>query len=615
MKEGRNTVCFFCSLGCGLTIACGEKHVHYQSAAANELDYQTDNLINKGSLCGKCNYIFELLSHPKRIAGPQIKIDEKLRNERWNTALAYSAERIFKAVSTYGPGCIGIMLSPHLTVEEAEQTVALAKLIGTPHIDCCSLEDKPILAKIQNSTSFEERLPDIRNMEKMQTVFVIGDLFGLSPVLSRHILRAKYEKRAHKLIVAESYPSHTGWFADTYLQPNPGTEAILLTGILKLLVKQAGGFWKSSPEGMGSRIEPVLDSIELDTICAVTSVSLDNMQYAANLLRQGNPSLVALASGFGVYDRADLVTSLCQAVASASDSYFLPVFTGANSRGVFETLRLSRSSAGMTASQLIEAMENGKIKALLNFGVDIVRTFPGKRAQKALKQLEFLLSTSLFPNDTTAVSHVVFPAAAWAESSGTTVNMFGMRLPFEPVMPPPGYVKTTKEILNTLLEVLKNKGFQEKPMSSGAHTPNKKDIASDIAEVKDFLTHYTPVTDGQKVLISHFEFVHFGDGSITRYLHWSRSNSPEPIAVVADEGDGISSVKDRSASDGKAKMIRIRSGEQEIIVPVSVRRRAKKGVVSAPVHFPQIRSLFAWEMLPEYGYLNIKPAKVTIEYL
>jgi len=326
------------------------------------------------------------------------------------------------------------------------------------------------------------------------------------------------------------------------------------------------------------------------------------------MLRE-KPSVVTLVSGFGVYDRADLVAELCQALADATDSYFLPVFTGANSLGIHEAIANFRPVSGMTASKMVEAAEQGSLKVLLNFGVDIIRTFPNTRAINAIRHLKFLLSTAIFPNDTTAVSHVVLPEAPWIEKTGTTIDMFGTRLKFDVVLPPPGHIKTTGEILSILMDALREKGFHGKNIVPPESTirESEKDIATHITEIKDLIKNYLALEskENQKMLVPNVDFAHSGDGAITQYLSWCRRMSPEPLAIIANGDNGAQA----------SGMVRIRSGENETTIPVKVGRRAEKGMIVAPVHFPQIRTLLQWEVLPQLGYLNIKPAKVTVEFL
>jgi predicted molibdopterin-dependent oxidoreductase YjgC len=57
------------------------------------------------------------------------------------------------------------------------------------------------------------------------------------------------------------------------------------------------------------------------------------------------------------------------------------------------------------------------------FGANPIVSYPdANRVQKALEQVEFLLAMDIFPTPTTELSHVVLPAASFAEADGTFTN-------------------------------------------------------------------------------------------------------------------------------------------------------------------------------------------------
>ncbi|MFC1556530.1 molybdopterin-dependent oxidoreductase [candidate division KSB1 bacterium] len=605
MKEPRNTVCFLCSLGCGLTINRGENRIYYQPDATDELEYQQDNPLNKGSLCGKCNYLFELSSHPKRIQGPKLLTPSGYNEVSWREITAYITDRMSDIVRKHGPESIGIILSPRLTVEETEHALECAKAIGTAHVDCCSLEDASMLTRIRQNTLFRGRRPAIEDIEKTHIAFIIGDVFSVSPVLARHFLKAKYEKRANKLIVLESFHSNTSWFADIHLCPHPGTEALVIAGIVKHIFDQS-----EMPRDMAARkgIDEVVDSIEISDICKITGISSDTIRSAADMVLEGNPSLIALASGIGVYERQDLLTDFCGIFAEVTDSRFLPVFTGANAQGIHDLVADFRQSAGMTAPEMIEAAETKNLKALLNFGVDIVGAFPGVKAANALSNLDFLCSTAIFPNNTTIISHVILPAVPWSEKTGTTVTMFNEHIRFNAVSLPPAHLKSTGEILLLLLDVLKKEKISAKA-SSFSKTVVREDnkLAARIKDIKELIESISvPETNGsQKTLVLGVDFAHTGDGTITRNLSWPQRVCPEPVALIGEGEDEA----------GEIKKIRIRSHGHKLILPIRVKRSIGRGIVIVPGHFPHIRKLLEWEMLSESGCLNVRPIQVTVDYL
>src|SRR4029453_8871680 len=80
---------------------------------------------------------------------------------------------------------------------------------------------------------------------------------------------------------------------------------------------------------------------------------------------------------------------------------------------------------GLKAVQMFEAIARGEIKALWVIGTNPAVSLPNADAARdALKKLElFVVSENVMSNDTVnAGAHVLFPAQAWGEKSGTVTN-------------------------------------------------------------------------------------------------------------------------------------------------------------------------------------------------
>src|SRR4029077_7332137 len=80
---------------------------------------------------------------------------------------------------------------------------------------------------------------------------------------------------------------------------------------------------------------------------------------------------------------------------------------------------------GLKAVQMFEAIARGEIKALWVIGTNPAVSLPNAdAARETLKKLElFVVSENVTSNDTVdAGAHVLFPAQAWGEKSGTVTN-------------------------------------------------------------------------------------------------------------------------------------------------------------------------------------------------
>ena len=91
---------------------------------------------------------------------------------------------------------------------------------------------------------------------------------------------------------------------------------------------------------------------------------------------------------------------------------------------IFGRRRESRERPGLKAVELFEAMHGGQIKAVWIIGTNPVVSLPNAdRAREALRRCELVVvSDCVAQTDTTALAHILLPAAAWGEKDGTVTN-------------------------------------------------------------------------------------------------------------------------------------------------------------------------------------------------
>jgi len=114
---------------------------------------------------------------------------------------------------------------------------------------------------------------------------------------------------------------------------------------------------------------------------------------------------------------------------------------------------------GLKAVQMFEAIARGEIKALWVIGTNPAVSLPDADvSREALKKLELLvISENVRSNDTVNVgAHVLLPALAWGEKSGTVTNSERRISRQRAFLPPPGEARPDWWILS---EVGKRLGF------------------------------------------------------------------------------------------------------------------------------------------------------------
>lgn len=128
-----------------------------------------------------------------------------------------------------------------------------------------------------------------------------------------------------------------------------------------------------------------------------------------------------------------------QQIAAKSNSKIIPVMKECNSMGAMKTL-------SPLSEEKLKAMID-KVKLLYVVEDDIV-----SHMGEAVKKLDFLITQSTTLNRTALVSDVVFPAACWAEKTGSFTNVTGNTQNVQQIVSPPGEAMDDTAIIMKIAE-------------------------------------------------------------------------------------------------------------------------------------------------------------------
>ncbi|MCA9735957.1 molybdopterin-dependent oxidoreductase, partial [candidate division KSB1 bacterium] len=81
------------------------------------------------------------------------------------------------------------------------------------------------------------------------------------------------------------------------------------------------------------------------------------------------------------------------------------------------------TEVGLKSTHMLDAAEEGKLKALWIMGEDIAQTDPNvQKVRRSLDKLDLLVVQELFETETTKHAHVILPGASFLEKNGTFTN-------------------------------------------------------------------------------------------------------------------------------------------------------------------------------------------------
>jgi len=324
----------------------------------------------------------------------------------------------------------------------------------------------------------------LADLEQAACIFVIGsNTTECHPLVARRIMRAK--ARGAVLLVADPRRIQLSSLADLAVQPRPGTDIALLNGMMHVIVTSGlhdEAYIAERTEGF-AELSAVLDEYTPERVSEITGVAADSIRKMAELYAKNRPAAICYAMGITQHatgvDRVKSCSNLAlltgnvgvpggginplrgqNNVQGACDMGALPdVFSGYQ-KVADAAVREKFSSAwgrplspepGLTVSEMVPAMLDGRIKALYVMGENPVLSDPDSaHVRQALSRLDLLIVQDLFMSQTAELAHVVLPAAASAEKDGTFTNTERRCSRIRKAVQAPGEALADWEIINRM---------------------------------------------------------------------------------------------------------------------------------------------------------------------
>jgi anaerobic selenocysteine-containing dehydrogenase len=297
-------------------------------------------------------------------------------------------------------------------------------------------------------------------------ILLWGANLASQPTTGRHLQEAR--RRGAMLVTIDVRRTEASALSDQTLLLRPGTDAALALGLMSVIVS----------EGLHDRAFVGAHTVGFDALAShltrhdaawaatVTGVPVDRILSLARRYATTRPAMI-LMGGSSMHKGAHS-WECGRAVAC------LPALTGnlgvpgggmgprhgarAHGQMLADIAGERRSSAPAIPSQMprmIEALEDGRVRALLLFGTDMLSSYADAgRVQAALGNLDLLVSHDLFWNGTVREhADLVLPSTSWLEDLGcksTNTHLYLM----PKVLEPPGEARSATWILRELARLL-----------------------------------------------------------------------------------------------------------------------------------------------------------------
>jgi assimilatory nitrate reductase catalytic subunit len=486
-----STTCPYCGVGCGV-LATPDGN------GGASISGDPEHPANFGRLCSKGSALGETVGLEGRLLHPMIRCDKgTMERLAWSDALDHVANRLGHIVARDGAGAVAFYLSGQLLTEDYYVANKLMKgFIGSANVDTNSRLCMSSSVAGHKRAFGADTVPGCyEDLDEADLLVLTGsNAAWCHPVLFQRMLANK-QKRGARIVVIDPRRTDTAGDADLFLGLKPGTDTALFAGLLVHLVDN-GALDRDYVERYTAGLEEAVARARgmAGSIAATALATGLTERDVADFFQmfRSTPRVVTLYSQ-GVNqsaqgtDKVNAILNCHLATGRIGKPGASPFsLTGQpNAMGGREVGGLSNQLAahmgftppdidrvrrfwrapriatheGLKAIQMFEAIARGEIKALWVMGTNPIVSLPDADVVRAgMAKLElFVVSENVRSNDTVnSGAHVLLPALAWGEKSGTVTNSERRISRQRSFLPAPGEARPDWWIIS---QVAKRLGF------------------------------------------------------------------------------------------------------------------------------------------------------------
>ena len=446
------TTCPYCGVGCGVLATARQGTVQVRGDPAHPA--------NLGALCSKGSALGETVDLKGRLLQPQLHGKEV----GWDTALDAVAAGFRRIIDAHGPDAVAFYVSGQILTEDYYVANKLMKgFIGSANIDTNSRLCMSSAVAAHQRAFGEDLVPvTFEDLDLADLIVLVGsNTAWCHPVLYQRIVKAKQQRPALRLVVIDPRRTPTCDIADLHLPLRAGTDVTLFNGLLSWLARANRidhSFVEQHTRGAARALliaENTAGEVEaVARSCGARAAAAAKFLRAVRRHRARGDGFFTgrqpILHWHGQSQQHHQRAPAHGAHRAARDGAFLatgqPNAMGGREVGgmanmlaahldienpdhrdiaqrLWQAPRLAQRP-GLKAVDMFEAMHDGRIKAVWIIATNPVVSLPNAdRARAALQRCELVVvSDCIARTDTTALAHVLLPAAAWGEKDGTVTN-------------------------------------------------------------------------------------------------------------------------------------------------------------------------------------------------
>jgi NADH-quinone oxidoreductase subunit G len=383
-----------------------------------------NDAVNECWIADRDRFSYEALNGEDRLTQPMLKQGGEWQTVDWQTALEYVANGLKCVKDKHGAAAIGLLASPHSTVEELSLAGALVRGLGSENIDSRLRHADFGHAAPAGQARWLGR--PIAELSQLQRVLVVGSNLRKDHPLFAQRIRQAARKGCQVNVLAAQAPD---WAMS-----------------LKNVLLADSSVWVSALAGVAAAV-----AAEAGVQPPVAGSITDEARAVAKSLLGGEQKAVLLGNAAAHHEKASSLLALANWIAQQTGASVGYLTEAANTVGA-QLVRAVPGQGGLNATQML----GGQLKAAILLNTE--PAFDSAKGAEGLKSADMVVTLSPFKANMD-ISDVLLPIAPFTETSGSFVNAEGRLQSFHAVVRPLGDTRPAWKVLRVLGNLMGLPGF------------------------------------------------------------------------------------------------------------------------------------------------------------
>jgi anaerobic selenocysteine-containing dehydrogenase len=428
--------CHLCEAMCGIEI-------EHEGGKILSIRGDHEDPFSQGHVCPKALAIKDVDEDPDRLTRPLRRTKDGFEPVSWEDAFELAASRLAAIRREHGKDSVAVYIG-NPTVHNYGTLLYALELVGAlrtkNRYSATSVDHLPRIVSSYHVFGHQLLMP-VPDLDRTDFLLVIG----ANPLVSNGSLMtapgvgkrlAAIKARGGEVVVLDPRRTETAEIATSHHFIRPGTDAFFLLGMLHAVLEKGANLGRLAAftDGLPA-VLALVRRFPPERVAQATGVPADviraiALRFAASQRAVCYGRVGTCMQEFGglsswLVDVLNVVTGNLDrpggALFTRPAADLLPLASLLRQRGSFGTFKtrvrgLPEFAGELPVAALAEEIETegkGKIRALVTLcGNPVLSTPNGRRLERALGKLDFMVSLDIYRNETTNQAHLILPPSS-----------------------------------------------------------------------------------------------------------------------------------------------------------------------------------------------------------